>query len=88
MNNKIQDTSNKEMLLGNKLINWGIFLIIIGPILGVLSIWYSTIFVGWFVKTDGMIEALIILGGISTVGIGLSLVLVGCTKNIIQNTKN
>lgn len=86
MENKIHDTKNEEKLIGDKFINWGIFLIIFAPVLGVLSLWFSTLFVGWFIRGDGGVEALIILGGIATVGIGISLVIIGCSKNIIQKT--
>jgi hypothetical protein len=84
MDDKIQRTGNQETLIGDKFINRGIFLIILGPIIGVLSIFVSSVFVGRLVSTDGGVEALMMLGGISTVGLGISSVIVGCTKNIIQ----
>lgn len=84
MDDKIQKTGNQETLIGDKFINWGIFLIVLGPIIGVLSIFVSATFVGMLITTDGGVEALIMLGGISTVGLGISLVIVGCTKNIIH----
>lgn len=89
MDNKIQDTLKSEKkLIGNKFVNWGIFLIILGPIVGVLSFFIYSAFVGRLISNDGDVDALIILGGISTVGVGVSLVILGCVKNIIQKFIN
>jgi hypothetical protein len=84
MEDKMPETRNQERLKGDKFINWGIFLIITGPIAGVLSIFVTSWFVGRLISTDGGMAALMMLGGISAVGLGISLVIIGCTKNIIQ----
>ncbi|MEG1285336.1 MAG: hypothetical protein RSD22_06350 [Romboutsia sp.] len=85
MNNEDKSTiKNEQNYINNNFINWGISLIILAPILGLLSIYVYSFLIGGFIQGDREMQILMILGGVSTIGVGISLVIIGCTKNIIQ----
>lgn len=86
MNGNFQDNGAIEgELTGNKLITRGIIIILLSPILGFLFFIVYYLVISSFVPGTVLEEPLIILSGISIVGFGISLVIIGCTKNIIKS---
>lgn len=88
MSNNFQDNNNaKEKLLTDKLIRQGIILILFSPIVSFILFNIYYLILSNLILNDDYVVLLMILNEITVVGIGLSLVIIGCVRNIIKDFK-
>ncbi len=76
---------NEERTSGDKYVIRGVIIILLSPVLGFLSTFVYYLLVSSVIPGTANEEALIIISGISMVALGMTSVIVGCTKNLTKH---